>query len=134
MRAPHRRRPLKREFFAPPGADLRRVAERADYVGSVEHKDVRSFAGLPRPRGDASCCPPCLANRQNRIRTWLRSAIRRGATGSPWEGEFPRYVWHKHGNVVYEGRLVNSEAGSYKGYPLLKTEWPAGIEDMYAGA
>jgi hypothetical protein len=62
---------------------------------------------------------------------WLREAIRRGAVGEFVEGEFPRYVWYKEGSVVYEGRLVNRELGEYKGYPLEKTEWPAGVERFY---
>ena len=40
---------------------------------------------------------------------------REGATGAPWEGGFPRYVWYKHGETVFEGRLVNRETGEYKG-------------------
>lgn len=63
---------------------------------------------------------------------WLRSAIRRGATGAPWEGAFPRYVWYKDGDTVFEGRLVNREAGSYKGFPLDRDEWPKDIEAIYA--
>ena len=65
---------------------------------------------------------------------WLRLAIRRGAVGSPWEGEFPRYVGYMHGNTVFEARLVNRESGSYKGYPLDSDEWPKGIESLYAAA
>ncbi len=59
-------------------------------------------------------------------------AIRRGAVGTPWEGNFPRYVWYKHGATVFEGRLVNQGAGEYKGYPLGENDWPAGIEALYA--
>ena len=66
------------------------------------------------------------------VNGWLRSAIRRGATGAPWEGGFPRYVWYQEGGTVFEGRLVNREAGSYKGYPLNEDEWPDGIEKIYA--
>ena len=34
--------------------------------------------------------------------------------------------------LPYRGRLVNREAGEYKGYPLDRDEWPAGIEEIYA--
>ena len=132
MRAPRRQRPRNREMSAPPGVDLRALAGRVDYVGSVEHKDIRSFAGLPRLRKDASCCPRALALQRDEIRDWLRSAICRGAVGAPWERGFPRYAWYMDGGVVYEGRLVNSQAGTYKGYPLDDDEWPAGIEALYA--
>ena len=35
------------------------------------------------------------------------------------------------GNTVFEGRLVNRGNGTYKGFPLLRSEWPKGIEDWY---
>ena len=130
MRAPRRRRPRKREILVSPDADLDDLANRAVYVGSREHKDVPSFAGQPRLRADASCCPREITDREA-VSGWLRSAIRRGATGGPWEGGFPRYVWYKDGNRVFEARLVNREAGSYKGYPLDEDEWPKGIERIH---
>lgn len=114
-----------------PGADLEALAERVTYVGSVEHKDVPGFAGQPRLRADASCCPRDIVD-VNLVSEWLRSAIRKGATGAPWEGEFPRYVWYKRDETVFEGRLVNREVGTYKGYPLDGDEWPPGIEVIYA--
>ena len=52
--------------------------------------------------------------------------------GAPWDGEFPRYVWYKRDNTVFEARLINRVNGSYKGYPLDKDEWPNGIEQVYA--
>ncbi len=133
MRAVRRRHPQPRKIHAPPAADLDRVASLAEYVGSPEHKDIPSFAGHPRLRADASCCPRGLAD-QRAINEWLRSAIRRGAIGSPWEGDFPRYVWYKHDNMVFEGRLVNRGAGTYKGYPLDSDQWPEGVEKLYVGA
>ena len=133
MRAPRRHRPQLREVHVQPGVDLDSLARRACYVGSVEHKDVVSFAGQPRWRADASCCPRDTAQGQERFNDWLRSAIRAGATGAPWEGAFPRYVWYKNEDTVYEGRLVNREAGQYKGYSLHRNEWPRGIEEMYGG-
>lgn len=47
--------------------------------------------------------------------------------GEPWEGRFPRYVWHREGEVYYEARLTNRETGCYKGYPIEPTEYPEGI-------
>ena len=131
MRAPRHRRPRKRRVFTPPEADLDELAGRVAYVGSPEHKDFPSFAGQPRLRADASCCPREVVD-PNTVRGWLRSAIRRGAAGAPWEGGFPRYVWYKDGDVIYEGRLVNRQTGAYKGYPLDEDEWPPGIEKLYA--
>ena len=105
------------------------VAARARYVGSPEHKDAPSFAGQPRPRADASICDAKLA--QDEVNGWLREALARGTFGGYWEGNFPRYVWYKSGNIVYEARLVNSEAGEYKGYPLDEDEWPPNLLTNY---
>ena len=118
-------------MFVASGTDLDALADRVMYVGSPEHKDIPSFVGQPRLRGDASRCPREIADR-DLVNEWLRSSIRRGATGAPWEGEFPRYVWYKFGATMFEGRLVNREAGTYKGYPLNEDEWPNGIEAIYA--
>ncbi len=127
MRAPRRHRPLRRALCAPPvGVDLSRLAATARYVGSSEHKTLPSFAGPPRPRADASKCDPKLAN-PDELTGWLREAIITGNVGAPWEGDYPRYVWHRQGDVVYEGRLVNQEQGQYKGYPLKADELPEGL-------
>lgn len=116
---------------APPGVDLEATAEQVSYLGSPEHKDTPSFAGQARPRTDASICPRDMAEDLPRVESWLRDAIRRGAVNERWEGRFPRYVWYKDGEQVYEGRLVNRGNGQYKGYPLERSEWPPGIEDVY---
>ena len=41
-------------------------------------------------------------------------------------------MWYKHGETVFEGRLVNRETGEYKGFPLHRDEWPRGIEEIHA--
>lgn len=127
MRAPRRQRPKRREVSNPPlGVDLMVLAKRAAYVGSPEHKDRPTFAGRPRPRADATICDPELADRQ-RLSQWIRKAIEESRVGAPWEGDFPRYVWHRVGEIVYEGRLVNRVQGEYKGYPLSPEEVPDGV-------
>src|SRR5690349_17079313 len=130
MRAPKRRRPMVRAVApAPQGVDLEETADRVRYVGSAEHKDSPSFAGEPRPRADAAICDRSLAGSQTELTEWLRTAIRSGSFGGIWEGGFPRYVWYGPvAETVYEARLVNREAGWYKGFPLNRDEWPEGIE------
>jgi hypothetical protein len=95
-------------------------------VGSPEHKAHPSFAGLPRLRADATKCDPALTDRDELTR-WLQAAIASGHIGEPWEGQFPRYAWHRAGDVCYEARLVNQELGQYKGYPLEPAENPEGM-------
>lgn len=127
MRAPRRKRPRRRSLVpAPTGCDVSAVAGRTLYVGSVEHKDTPSFAGWPRPRADATICDRSFSQRQDEIAKWLRDAILHGHTGD-WQGGFPRYVWHRLGDKVYEARLVNPGNGEYKAYELTRDEWPTGI-------
>lgn len=54
----------------------------------------------------------------------------RGRTGGQWDGNFPRYVWHRSEGVPYEARLVNQELGQYKGYPLAQDEWPETLDEQ----
>ena len=132
MRAPKRKRPLVRKIVdVPDGVDLELVASKAVYVGSPEHKNIPSFAGPPKLRADASCCPRDLATKQDLVTGWLKEGISSGAVGGCWEGTFPRYVWFMHEDTVFEARLVNREAGWYKGYPLNPSEWPEGVRAIY---
>jgi hypothetical protein len=131
MRSPNRKRPLVRVIAKNPPSALADIAERVKYVGSAEHKDTPSFAGQPRPYATASLCDRELAHKQLLVNRWLRTAIRKGAVSEFFEGEFPRYVWFKRGDTVFEGRLINREAGWYKGYPLNGSEWPQGIDAIY---
>ncbi|HVX83519.1 MAG TPA: hypothetical protein VH253_01755 [Phycisphaerae bacterium] len=131
MRAPrHRRDNLKHLAVGKPpvGADLNAIAEKVSYVGSVYHKDLPSFAGaLPRPRPDASICPRSFATRRQDIESWLKAAIRQGHFAGLWEGGFPRYVWRREGEVIFEGRLIDGKAGHYKGYPLAPEQSVKGL-------
>ena len=119
---------MRRSLGSPPsGVSLARLAQNARYVGSSEHKTYPSFAGPARPRADASKCDPSLAD-PDELTAWLRKAIEAGNVGAPWEGDYPRYVWHRRSDTVYEGRLVNQELGHYKGYPLGSDEYPEGLK------
>lgn len=111
---------------AVPPEQLADLAERVRYVGSAEHKSAPSFAGEPKLRADASKCDPSLQN-ANEITEWLKEGIRQGNIGELFEGDYPRYVWLKREDVLYEGRLVNREQGHYKGYPLSPSEHPKGL-------
>jgi hypothetical protein len=127
MRTPKRKRPRRRAIAPPPpGIDLNELAARASYIGSPEHKSYLSAAGPGRLRSDASQCDPALGAAST-FTEWLREGLRSGRVGAPWEGDFPRYVWHVHDGICYEGRLVNRTTGEYKGFPLIPEEWPSGL-------
>lgn len=89
----------------------------ATYTGSPEHK-------LPHARSDATLCPPELEGNQDELTRWLRNAIAEGKAGGFMEGAFPRYVWYRDGERLFEGRLTNQVLGEYKGYPIGPDEGP----------
>ena len=121
MRKPRFRRsnPKARKIHPPPpGVDLARLAERCRYVGSPYHKTVPGFAGRPHGRRpDASICPSHLAKSRDVVEGWLREAIRAGHIGK-WEAGYPRYVWHRVGDTIFEARQGSPGSGEYHGYPL----------------
>ncbi|WP_406153064.1 hypothetical protein OG217_05210 [Streptomyces sp. NBC_01023] len=57
----------------------------------------------------------------------LREALAEGPLGHPWDHGFPRYAWHRTGDVVHEFRLTGESPGHYTGYTLHSSEWPEGI-------
>ena len=139
MRASKRRRPRKKHrICVPADVDLEAAAKQAKYIGSSEHKNTPSPAGPPRLRSDASRCPPEIVQKWKEVPGWLRDAIRNGSTAELWEGRhptrFPRYVWYRQGDTVFEGRLLNQDLGEYKGYPLKRSEWPDDFEAIHAGS
>jgi hypothetical protein len=58
------------------------------------------------------------------VQEWLRQAFVAGNVSADLEGGFPRYVWARVTDQVYEARLTNSGLGQYKGYPLNDHEAP----------
>jgi hypothetical protein len=123
MRAPRRHRPRKDERLTPGSqTDLAALAGKVAYVISAEHKDYLTTAGPGNLRSDASACPRGLDF--DDVAAWLREAVTEGSVSAALEGEFPRYVWKRVGDQVYEARLSNSGLGQYKGYPIKDYEAP----------
>ena len=117
MRRPERRRnnPKARVVRPPPdGVDLDAIAEQVTYESSLYHSTVTR---IRRPRPDASKCPPEVSKDLERVERWLREAIAQGWTGV-WDKGFPRYVWRRVGDVIYEARQGSPGSGVYHGYPL----------------
>jgi hypothetical protein len=74
---------------------------------------------------DATICDRSFVNRLDEINRWLKAAILAGHFSAYWDhNHFPRYVWHREGDRVFEARAVNPGQGSYKGYELKQGEWP----------
>lgn len=117
LRAPRRRREPRRTITPPPGR-----GEREEICGRVAF--VRQEYG-PAP-ADLLPFPDSLAAAP--LGT-LRSGIRTGFLGGPWQDGFPRYVWQRSGDSVVEFRLTGRSPGEYTGYELHPSEWPEGLAD-----
>ena len=50
-----------------------------------------------------------------------------GQVGALWEGGFPRYVWHREDDTVYEARQGAAGSGEYHGYPLKPNQIVRGL-------
>ena len=127
MRRPrqHRSNSRAKAVKPPPdGTDLEAVAEQVRYQSSPYHSRA---ARIQKNRPDASKCPSEVSNDLARVELWLRQAISAGATGGVWEGGFPRYVWHRVDNVVFEARQGSPGTGVYHGYPLSPQEDVRGL-------
>lgn len=103
-------------------AGLVRIASRARYEGSSEHKSHPSPAGQPRLRSDATPCDPDILWAD--INSALAEGIRRGCISEATEQGFPRCVWGWLGDDLYEARHLNGLAGGYKGYRLEPPDYP----------
>jgi len=105
------------------------LAAKVSYVGSGEHKKrpLDSTYGIePALRSDASHCDPKISRDQ--AEHALRCAIRSQIVSEQFEGGFPRYVWALLGGQAHVARLINREAGEYKGWPIEEHELPTDRE------
>jgi hypothetical protein len=119
-------------------AQLNALAERCEYEGSKEHKDKRSWLGIPLPRKGnvddtrqtATICPLVADMERQQATQWVRQAVRtRQFVANKWKGGFPRYIWYQdlQGQYWY-GVITNQGAGEtarakYKGWPISEGEW-----------
>jgi hypothetical protein len=57
----------------------------------------------------------------------LRDAIRNGVVCEIWEDGFPRHVWHRDGDVLYEARHTRGPSGLFHAYPIESLQAPIGL-------
>ena len=109
----------------------RALADRARYVGSAEHKDMRWWGGLPEARQlrggrvgrhgkqTTTVCPLTSPEDRNRATGWLRSAIRAGQYRFvETDQDFPKKVWCHESGQAWFGLCVNTKSGEYQGWPI----------------
>jgi hypothetical protein len=114
---------------------LKALAQRAEYTGSVEHKDRSSWLGLPRPRRsknpaeNATICPLVTRSEKEKASSWVRYAIENEQfLLGYFENGFPRSLWFRDVNgQCWQGRLTQCGAGElpiaeYKGWPISEEE------------
>ena len=120
---------------------LRNLAQRAVCTGSQEHKERRSWLGLPRLRSgneeeeygykqNATPCPLVSENERTIATSWVKAAIvNRQYSPLIWDGDFPREIWYRDnlgqywfGRLMQRGTDENSEA-EYNGWPVSQEEW-----------
>ena len=107
-----RLRQIWRKQAAPPYMSAARITA-AGTKGSLQ----RLERGQPRSvRGGGP----------TRKRRTLRAAIGRGNVSEVWEDGFPRHVWHRDGDVLYEARHTKGPAGSFHAYPIEEFQAPRG--------
>lgn len=110
----------------PDGVSLSQVAEDAKYTGSPYHR-TRPVDGV-RPvykRGDSQC-PKEIQGNPTLVREWLRESIRAGNVGRFDQG-FPKLVWKRVGDRIFEARQGSPGSGEYHGYPLDPDEEVRGL-------
>jgi hypothetical protein len=104
---------------------LERAAATANYSPSGYH--CRMPDGRPR-KLRARPASPCARQWQIAEATEaLRLAIIRGRVSETWEDGFPRYAWHRDGEIIYEARHTRGPHGTYHAYPIEPSEAPAGL-------
>lgn len=81
----------------------------------------------PVPKGRNASEYPCeLVRCRELAESWSKRAVRSGHT-EVWERGYPRYVWYRHGRVLYEARQGSPGSGEYHGYPLHPSQKVRGL-------
>jgi hypothetical protein len=61
----------------------------------------------------------------------LRVGIRGGKVSKAWIGKFPRYDWHRAGDIWYEAQTNTGTAGRYHAYPIEDSGVPLGLKGKF---
>ncbi len=101
----------------PDGVSLERVAEACRYQGSGYHRTMPGRSGPPRSKPRGTKCPRHLQRQPEEVERLLREAIRAGHCGT-FEGGFPRRVWRRIGQTIFEARQGSPGSGEYHGFTL----------------
>jgi hypothetical protein len=98
----------------PPMHKLKEVAGIATYDPSPYHCPGPKGQPPKRRAKPASRCPRAWTNQE--IIGALHKALLGGHVSSDWDGDFPRYAYHREGKLLYAAR--GCAGGIYHAYPL----------------
>ena len=129
-RPPTRRRPnpKKRRVMPPPrNVSLEEVERNCKYQSSAYHRTIPSSSGRPVYISGKSKCPEDLQQNPRRVQRLLKEAISLGHFGY-FTGGFPRRVWSRVGDTVFEAKQGTPGSGVYHGYPLRPDEPVEGLK------
>ena len=136
------KRPRQIPIPTPTDAELAALSERAIYHGSVEHKERKSWLGLPQPRRgrkgrsdprdhrqNATICPLIADDDRDMATRWVRVAIiGRQFDQNVRKGDFPKHLWYRdEWGHYWQGCFLdlipsNPPVARYKGWPITKEE------------
>ncbi len=118
----------KRVCLSPDKALLAQAAASAVYDGSSNPYHCLGIRGRPLSTRvkPASICPKRWTDED--ATKVLRAAVARGNVSEKWEEGFPRYVWHRDGEVFYEARHTRGPSGSFHAYPIEEMQAPQGLK------
>jgi len=98
----------------PPMQRLEEAAEKATYDPSPYHCPGPKGQPPKRRAKPASRCPRAWSEQE--IIGAIRNALREGHVSPSWDGEFPRYAYHRDGSFLYAAR--GCAGGVYHAYAL----------------
>jgi hypothetical protein len=121
-----RKNPDKQRILAKdvPVDQIEAAANRARYALSDYHCKVNGK--LSRRVKPATVCKRDFTFQE--AGDAIRAAIRGRRVSRSWINGFPRHIWHKIGEVWYEGRTEAGTAGTYHAYPIDKSGLPPELQ------
>lgn len=105
--------------------ELEERARRATYDPSPYHSRGANGAPVKIRAEPTSVCQKKWSLEE--AHDALRRAIRNCWVSEVWENGFPRHVWYRVGEDVYEARHTNGPSGTYHAYPIDVVEAPPGF-------
>jgi hypothetical protein len=117
---------MKRVDPNPDPSKIRIAAESAVYAASDYHCPAARGQPPKRRVRYASICPKRWS--AHAATNALRQALSKGQVSEAWEDGFPRYVWTKDGEVIYEARHTRGPTGTFHAYPIEKYQIPDGLK------